>query len=147
MTTEYAEVLSEVSEILKHMDPKDTNKVPTNLMNFIEQNKSKDYNFTLTANEPFSNQKIKRETLAFLGALVLNYWSENAESQNEFYNLLKENEQKYQSEIRKKYNTDNLFPEKIKTPITPVTAMIEYKEEKWFVKIIHKLKEFFNKLI
>ena len=150
MTKEYTEILTEVAEILKHMETKDIIKLPMKLIEFIEQNKSLDYNFVIEKNKPFSEQKIKRETLAFLGVLVLNYWSESDESKKEFYNMLKENEKKYQHELEEKYNLDNIFNdnnklETIEDIREKEVSIVEYNEKNLIQKLYSKIKEFLKR--
>ena len=65
---------------------------------------------------------------------------------NNANNIYSENERKYQEELRKKYNPDNLFKNKQKTTDENVeeTAMIEYKKENIFSKIMTFLKNLFK---
>ena len=44
--------------------------------------------------------------------LNLNYWCETEEEKQELIKHYTENERKYQEELRKKYNTDNIFQKK-----------------------------------
>ena len=62
--------------------------------------------------------------------------------QKKFY----ENEQKYQEELRQKYNPDNIFSKKNKNIIEiedNQTQLIEYKET-IFRRILNKIKALFN---
>ena len=46
-----------------------------------------------------------------------------------FKNKLKENEIEYQTELREKYNPDNLFKDKVKASARETTmSMVDYKE-------------------
>ena len=74
-----------------------------------------------------------------------NYWcpeEEKQDLQKKFY----ENEQKYQEELRQKYNPDNIFSKKNKNIIEiedNQTQLIEYKET-IFRRILNKIKALFN---
>lgn len=74
-----------------------------------------------------------------------NYWcpeEEKQDLQKKFY----ENEQKYQEELRQKYNPDNIFTKKNKNIIEiedNQTQLIEYKET-IFRRILNKIKALFN---
>lgn len=63
----------------------------------------------------------------------------------------KQNEKKYQEELREKYNPDNIFKNQaiettssVKEPIIKDTAIVEYKET-IFVKIRNWFKSLFYK--
>ena len=64
----------------------------------------------------------------------LNYWCNSQEEKEELKELFKENEIKYQAEVREKYNPDNIFKKtdtntNIETYENDTnTALIEYKE-------------------
>ena len=77
----------------------------------------------------------------------MNYWCNSQEEKQELKDLFKENEIKYQAELREKYNPDNIFknrnhsnPNEENITNEPV-ALIEYKES-IFKKIINKILGF-----
>ena len=68
--------------------------------------------------------------------------------------MLKENERKYQDELRKKYNVDNIFQKTNQLKQTIISnntndenindiAIVEYKKSV-FQKLVSKIKNFFN---
>ena len=70
--------------------------------------------------------------------------------EKEFDRKLFENEEKYQQELREKYNPDKIFqnpePEaNAKEENNPNAALIEYKEKKWYHKIFEKIASLFKK--
>ena len=81
--------------------------------------------------------------------IYLNYLCDDEQKSN-INLILKDNEKKYQQELREKYNPDNVFKideEKIKIEKNEVTDdldMVEYKEN-IFKKIISFVKEVFHK--
>ena len=72
----------------------------------------------------------------------LNYWCSSNEEKENLKTIFKDNETKYQTELRRKYNPDNLFKrqssEQKESSITKEIAMVEYKES--------ILKKFINKI-
>ena len=74
------------------------------------------------------------------------------EEKERINNILKNNEDKYQAELREKYNPDNLFKKQKSeilnlenNTITEETAIIEYKEKNFLKKIFDKIKHLFKK--
>ena len=74
------------------------------------------------------------------------------EEKERINNILKNNEDKYQAELREKYNPDNLFKKQKSeilnlenNTITEETAIIEYKEKNFLQKIFDKIKHLFKR--
>ena len=139
----------EILEILKHMDKVYVDKIPKKLIDFFKENKANDYDFKYNSTVEIGQQKLNDNTLALLAMLNLNYWCDSEEHKKELIKKYTENEQKYQEELREKYNTDNIFKERkqekrIEEGIDQKdVAMIEYKES-ILKKVINKLKSIFN---
>lgn len=171
MIKEYTETLAEVSEVLKNMDEKDVNKIPKNILDYINENKSKEYDFKIIPNIPFSEQKLKKETLALLAMFSLNYWCKNQDEKEELFLKFKENEMKEEEAKREKYNPDDLFKNREEKKINIADsdknenktddeieseadeikenenqkALVKYKEPNIFMKIINKIKKLLKK--
>ena len=136
------EAYVEVLEILKHMEKKYVNKIPTTLMRFFEENCSIEYKFTL--DEKIKDKELKKETLNLLAMLNLNYWCHDEKHKQELLNKYYQNEIKIQEELLEKYSYDKLFKAKKENVITNNTELVEYKESP-IRKIINKIKGFFKK--
>ena len=93
-TKEETKVFSEVDAFLDIIDEKYKNKIPTKLRNLFKENKDKDYNPVYNANIPIEEQNIKKETIAMIGLLHLNYWCETEEEKNALRNIFLENQKK-----------------------------------------------------
>ena len=151
---EYRNSLYELNEIFKILDKNLIEKLPKALLKKIANEKSTNYNFSLDYSKRLSEQNLSETTELFLTTLHLKYWC-NKEEQQQILNAMKKNEIEYQEELRKKYNTDNLFKNKYKTKedvnnqeqtdIQQV-QMIEYKKDNLFKKILNKIKHFFKRL-
>lgn len=145
---ELSEGISETLDILNHMEKIYVDKLPTKFIAFLENNKSKSYICCLDHSKKLSEMNLKESTKDILAAIYMHYW---ADSKQKIYynNFLIENENKYQEELRKKYNLDNLFECKKQAVNTNYSlsknlAIIEYKET-IFTKAKNWLKRILNK--
>ena len=151
MDGETQEIYSEVYSILNLLGKNFINKLPKSLYEMIKKEKSSSYNPQYKANVKLEEQNIKRESLSMIALFHLNYWCESEEEKQELKSIFLENEEKYQAEIREKYNPDNLFKKsRVDTYQEESTtenevAMVEYKEENIFKKFINKIICFFRK--
>ena len=100
---------------------------------------------------PLDEQNLQRKTYAILAMLNLNYWCEDEKEKQELIAIYAENDKKRESELREKYNPDNLFKKKElqeekleKESLEENTSLIEYKESNFFKKIINKIISFFR---
>ena len=141
----YAEASVEVLDILEHMDPNHLVKVSNKFIDFLKENASREYMCNLDYSKKLNEMNLKEETRGLLALMYENYWcpeEEKQDLQKKFY----ENEQKYQEELRQKYNPDNIFSKKNKNIIEiedNQTQLIEYKET-IFRRILNKIKALFN---
>ena len=141
----YAEASVEVLDILEHMDANDLVKVSNKFIEFLKKNASRDYICNLDYSKKLNEMNLKEETRGLLALMYESYWCSEEEKQDlqkRFY----ENEQKYQEELRKKYNPDDIFKEKQKS-INELqenqTQLIEYKET-ILKRILNKIKAIFK---
>ena len=149
---ENKEAYVEVLEILKHMDKKYVDKIPAELIDFFNRNVSKEYEFSLDKTIPFEEQKLKETTINILAMLNYHYWCEDEEHKRYLLNKYNENELKYQEELKRKYNTDNLFKKskqanyvykKEETNNLPE----EYEEPEWYVLLFEEIYERVSRFI
>ena len=127
--TRTKEVYSEVNSFLNLLLEEDRIKIPLKLRKLINDERLKDYNPQYSFEKPNDNEEKER-----------------------INNILKNNEDKYQAELREKYNPDNLFKKQKSeilnlenNTITEETAIIEYKEKNFLKKIFDKIKHLFKK--
>ena len=71
------EVCTEISTIIKYMPKEYQNKIPTNVMEFFEKNKTNNYKVNINPNNIFDKSNIKEETLAIIAMLNIKYWCPN----------------------------------------------------------------------
>ena len=84
---------------------------------------------------PLEEQQISEKTTALLAMLMLNYWCESPEQKQELTDMFNENERKYQEELQRKYDPNNIFnndpkPASVETKVEPkVESKVETKVE------------------
>lgn len=147
VSIEFSEGITETLDILDHMNVSDVSKISKKFMDFLERNKSKDYVPNLDHSKKLYEMNLKEKTKAILATIYLNYWCNDVQKE-EYKKILKENEVKYQKELREKYSTDNIFKKnniesKEESVIQDNVAIMEYKESV-FKKIINKIKKIFS---
>ena len=132
---EQAYAYAEILEILDYMEEEYVSKVPKKLIKVITENASETYERHLDANVPLEEQQISEKTTALLAMLMLNYWCESPEQKQELTDMFNENERKYQEELQRKYDPNNIFnndpkPASVETKIEPkVESKVETKVE------------------
>lgn len=144
----YSEAATEVLTILEHTEIEEVNKIPKNFIKFLKENSSKTYKTDFDFSKPINELNLKQKTQSILAIIYLKYWA-NEEEKKAFKKRIKENEEKYQQELKKQYSTDNLF--KTKKGIienfenqTQKNLLPEVKKENFIQKIINKMKKIFS---
>lgn len=141
---------AEIDEFIELLDIKDKNKIPKKLREFFKLEKDKEYIKNIDVTKSIEEQNFKEETFALIAMLNLKYICEDEEEKTRLKKIYQENENKYQAELREKYNTDNIFKRKekqhtIKTvQKTQQVEIIEYKES-ILKKLIRRIKNVFSK--
>lgn len=122
----YSRAYTEVLEILKTIPQNEYDKIPSETIKFLEENKDEDYEFSIDFETPIEEQKISIEANSIIVALYRDYFvtEEQKESldfilaHNESEQLKqinnKENE-KYNFEIEYNYGKIENLPSEIKT--------------------------------
>ena len=141
---EFSEGVTETLDILKHMDKSYTDKIPKKFKDFLEKSKSDSYIPHLDHSKKIKEMNLKEKTKDILATIYMNYWCD-AEQKENYMKTLKQNEEKYQEELKEKYNPDNIFKNKTQKtiqqeqPVQEDVDLVEVKES-FFAKFIKKLK-------
>lgn len=144
MNIKTKKIYSEVYQVLKLLGNEYIDKLPNSLFNMLKEKRNISYTPQYIEDIPLNKQNIKKETLAIIALLHLNYWCENEKEKIELKQILKNNEDKYQQELRNKYNTENIFKKhKQENIVKDQVSMIEYKEP-LFKRFISKIKSIFH---
>ena len=94
------------------------------------------------------NQDMKPKTKTLLTIIYREYWC-NEEERAELDKILIENDKKHETEIREKYNPDNIFKKREKTEeIEKIeeTALVNYENKTWYKKAIDFISGLFKKV-
>ena len=137
----YVEVLG-IHDLL---DEEQKNRIPKKLKEFLEDNKNQDYQVNIDSSIPLEEQNLLQETVDILAMLKLNYWCTNEKEKEGLLNLLNENEKKYQEELRKKYNPNNLFKDKESKRVIYTNeelSIVKYKES-----IFKRIKDWLKRIL
>ena len=137
----------EINEILKNMVPEEyILKIPEKFRNYLNEIEDKNYECKLNFNKNIDEQNITEKTKDLITVIYRNYWC-TEEERNNLDRILTENEKKYQEELIKKYNPDELFKKKeeIRVDTSDNVSLIEYKKSTIFDKIKDFIKSIFKK--
>ncbi len=144
MNIKTKEIYSEVYQVLNLLGNEYIDKLPNSLFNMLKEKRNIGYTPQYIEDIPLNKQNIKKETLSIIALLHLNYWCKNEKEKLELKQMLKNNEDRYQQELRNKYNPDDIFKKHKQDKIVEnQVSMIEYKES-LFKKIISKIKSIFH---
>lgn len=152
MKNDLYKAYAEVDEILPFMEDVYIDKIPKKLRELFKNERLEDYKPNIDPKIPLDEQKLQKKTFSILAMLNLNYWCEDEKEKQDLIAIYAENDRK-KEELREKYNPDNLFKkketeQKIEEPqknTAENTVLVEYKEEKFFKKLIKKIMNFFKR--
>lgn len=145
MNVETKDIYSEVYQVLNLLGNEYVNKLPNNLFNMLKEKRNIDYNPKYIEDIPLNKQNIKKETLSIIALLHLNYWCDSEKEKLELKQILNSNEERYQQELRNKYNPEDIFKKhKQQNIVKNQVSMIEYREP-LFKRFIDKMKKIFYK--
>lgn len=141
---------TEVLLILSYMEQKYIDMIPKKLLELFNEEKDKNYQPNINPNISLAEQNLQKKTLALLAMLNLNYWCVDENEKKELLKMYSENDKKLETEMRERYNPDNLFKKKEKVEQNDEakeesTEIIEYKEQNIFKKILNRIMKFFKK--
>ena len=150
----YANAMTEVLEYLKGIRQEDIDKIPKKLLLFFKENSSKDYICNFDYNKPLKEQQLLDETRGLISMLCLNYWCVTEQQKDTYIRKLNENERKYQEELRKRYNPDEIFLKRNTESLSTKSveenvqevSLVEIKNKNFIEKIIDKIKKIFRKM-
>lgn len=152
MEKQYKNAIREVLEYLKHISDEERNRINPKFLRYLEENAADIPQIEKDYNKAIYEIDFSPEAKTILAFIAYKYWSSSQEEKDELLAILNENEEKYEAEIREKYNPDNIFKnpeEKVKENIEDIKELITEKESKksqsFFSKIINFFKKIFKK--
>ena len=140
--------VSEVIDVLKHSEIEVTQKIPKKFIEFLTKNSDRDYIPNIDYSEENWENSIEEDAKVLIALIYRDYIMSEEEKEK----VIEEAERQEQ-EIREKYNPDNLFKKNSKieneksqddTEQEVQKSLLIIKEEKWYERIINKIKEIFG---
>lgn len=144
LTKELKYSVSEVLDVLKHMDEDDINKIPLDIIKYLNENKDTEYVSTIDFTKSLQESTLSHKALSILAYIYKEYLC-TPEEKSDFDKILQNN----QKEFEKTSNDINLFknrnikPEN-KNAIQNNTLPLNTVNESFFRKLINKIKNFFK---
>lgn len=142
------EAYAEVDMILDLMDEEYSSAIPKKLRKVFKELKDMEYKKEIVSDKPLEEQNLKRETITLLAILNYNYWCKDEARKKELMQIYADNDKRHEEEIREKFNPENIFKKaKEEETVSEIenTSLIEYKEEKWYTKILKWISNIFKK--
>lgn len=141
----YKKAFKEVDEIFKIMPESFVDKIPNSFKKLISS--EMDINYEPNIKEPLEEVELLVDTKIILGLIYRDFLC-SVEERKRLQKKDSEELQKNLEEIQKKYDVSNIFKNDIKNEEknkTEIVALQVVQEEKWYKKIINKIKSLFNK--
>lgn len=145
---------AEVDALLDLLEDEYKERIPEKVRNFFKEEKMKDYEFNIDINKPLTEQRVRRETMALLAILNINYWCDSEEERIQWINELDKNEKEIE-ELMGKYNSANLFENRTRVVNELIIndekdesenmQLVEYKEKNIIQKIVDKIFKIFKR--
>ncbi|MBQ3408604.1 MAG: hypothetical protein IJH12_05310 [Clostridia bacterium] len=142
----HANAYSEILEILKYLTPEDYEKIPKEKIEFFEKNANKNYTFNYNPDKTLQEQNVSKTTRIIIGILFRDYWA-TEEQRDKIVKFQQQERMRAEKEKEEKYSTENLFKNNIKTSENEnnEVALVEYKKDKWYKRLIMKINKFFKR--
>ncbi len=149
MNLETKKIFSEVYQVINLLGNEYMSKLPSSLFNMLKEKRDVNYIPQYSEDILLNKQNIRKETISIIVLLYINYWCENENEELELKQILKSNETEFQTKLKEKYNSDNIFSKSSQNQkitennIENLTSIIPYKEP-IFNKIINKIKKYIS---
>lgn len=140
----------EAFEILKRIKKEDFNKIPKNIIEMIQKNMNKKYEFVIDDNIDFEEIPVMTETKTILAYIFFNYLGTEEQKQAIMKKFKKDLEQ--MEEKKKSIYDVDVFKEKRKEKQAKYEQcgeqleIVIYKKEPLFVRIWNKIRDLLNKI-
>jgi len=141
VSVEYSEAVVEVLGILYELEDEDFNKIPKNVIDFFEKNKSITYDPNIDYTENVEKLVLRDKTREILAGIYLDYFCPE-EEKFEYKKTIRKNRCNYEESLKENFSGQEIF--KIRKKETS-NEMIVVKKETFFEKFLYKIKRWFNK--
>lgn len=132
-----AKVYSDVSTIIKMMHPYMREKIDINFINYIENNKDKDYISKIDINKPINKQEINYDVKVILAYIYRQFFCSGEEKieESQIKSIIELSTKNIKKDLWKKSKTNNYIKQEI----------VVYKSENLLEKLLRKIKNIFSK--
>lgn len=144
----YKNAYAEVYAILTYLDQEELNKIPKDVLEVIEEYRSKDYVYELNDELDLNNQEMLPETKALLFNLFRDYLCTPRQKEKI---IRMQKEERIRNEENKKQNYSNIdvFERENNHKVTDYDVIkselpSEIKKETFLLKLLSKIKRFFK---
>ena len=149
--TQYMKSCTEVLEILKSISKEDYNKIPSDIINVLENSKDEKYYFKYDKNKTLDEQNVLGETKIIIAILFRDYWATEVQRER-ILKIQKEERQKIEDNKRIKFPPNEIFKKDISKIdenarneiYNESKHSIEIKKDNFFMKIKNKSKSIFH---
>lgn len=149
---DYIIAYTEVNCLLEYLPKSYIDKLPKKLIELIKMQSNEQYNINIDPNKSLLEQNFSKKTKDLISVMKYNYWS-TEEEKKQLKKIFYENEKKYQEELRKKYNMDDIFKRKDSINKDENTTKnidvnnlpVEVKKENIFKRVFNRIMKIFNK--
>ena len=138
------QAFSEVKCILDFLPIHYTEKLPKKLLNIINSLYDEKFKIKINPNIELKKQNFTEDTKNIIAVLKYNYWCKNDEEKENLARMFKENEDKYQEDLREKYNPDNIFKNRKNKDTESNNLPVVIKKENLFIRALNFIKDFFR---
>ena len=144
----YIKAYTEVKCLLEYLPKSYIDRLPKKLIELIERQSNDQYKINIDINKSLLEQNFSKKTKDLIAVIKYNYWS-TEEEKRKLKEIFYENENKYQKELLKKYNPNDIFQnreneiELTEENTKQNLKMVEYKEN-IFTKLFYKIKNIFK---
>lgn len=133
---------SEVYDILQHLNTKLYEKIPQSFIEFIDENRNKEYKVNIDYTKSINSQKLQKNTRIILSLIYRDYLCTN-EQKEQLIDSDKIELQKQREILNNQLNLDKIFHKRsdlTEMPKEEKVSMIVYKKS-LFHKIINKISK------
>ena len=155
MNTEYRKAVGEVLQVLENTEESLVDKIPKKLIELWEENAVYSPSLEIDTSKTIEEINLSEKSKDLLGMIYRNYWCDS-EQRKEYDKILKNNEEKFQENVRQIYNPENIFIKNetissnilkikdVEESISNEINIVPYKES-FFTKLIERIKIIFKR--
>lgn len=136
----YKNALVEVTAVLDCLEYDAYKKIPDDIIQAIDENKNKDYEFYYDEDLDYGEWNLSNEAKALLYSIYRRYIA-NEDEKKYFEEKEKFERNKLEREKQEKYNPSELFKKNADNSKLMETSLVEVKKEKWYNRIWNKISK------